>query len=261
MKYGEQSWPTIASLTHKVVVVPLGAVEQHGHHLPLLTDSLIGSEVARRTEAALDEEAIFLPILWLGASDHHQSFPGAVSLSVRTYIHVLTDVLESLIGSGFRRILLLNAHAGNIVPAQIALSELQIKYRAAIPNLWLTFTSWFEIAQGQAAAVEGLTQPGVIHACEWETSMVMCSHPQLVTEDERPSTHILFKSDFYAPDFSKPSRIYVARTIEQVSASGAFGYPEYAASAKGEALYAAATREVVTFIREFADWPASLRED
>jgi len=57
-----------AELTGKVVVLPLGSLEQHGHHLPLLTDSMIGGEIARRAEAELGDEALFLPTLWVGAS-------------------------------------------------------------------------------------------------------------------------------------------------------------------------------------------------
>jgi len=69
--YGEKIWTQTEDQTGKVVVVPIGSLEQHGHHLPMLTDSMIGTEIARRAEAALGEAALFTPMLWVGASDHH----------------------------------------------------------------------------------------------------------------------------------------------------------------------------------------------
>lgn len=59
MQLGEQIWTDVDDLAHKVVVLPLGSLEQHGHHLPMLTDSMIGAEVARRAEAGLGDEALF----------------------------------------------------------------------------------------------------------------------------------------------------------------------------------------------------------
>src|SRR3954467_1624372 len=107
MQLGERGWTDVEALFDRVVVLPLGSLEQHGHHLPLFTDSLIGTEIARRAEAELGDEALFLPMLWVGASDHHRKFPGTVSISNDVYIRVLVDILESLISTGFRRIFLL----------------------------------------------------------------------------------------------------------------------------------------------------------
>jgi creatinine amidohydrolase len=257
MQLGELNWTQVKDQTHKVVVVPIGALEQHGHHLPLLTDSMIGAEIVRRAEAELGEEFLFLPMLWVGASDHHLSFPGTVSLSAEVYEKVLIDMVKSLVSAGFRRIFLLNSHAGNILPAQRALYEVQLKYRTDKPELWLVFSSWFEIAAKAISNLEGFTQTNVIHACEWETSMIQKAYPHLVKGDFPPAARIPdFPSVYYTPDHSKPSRISVARTMEQVSKTGAFGYPELASPEKGEFLFTTATQEVVTFLREFATWPA-----
>ena len=78
MQHGERRWVQTAEAADRVVVAPLGSLEQHGHHLPLLTDTLIITEIARRAEAEIGPEALFLPTLWLGASDHHRAFAGTV---------------------------------------------------------------------------------------------------------------------------------------------------------------------------------------
>lgn len=253
MKYGELAWPEVAQHLHKVVVAPIGSLEQHGHHLPLLTDSLIGQAIADRAEAALGDEALFLPMLWLGSSHHHMAFPGTVSLTAGVYTQVLIDLVESLIAHGFRRIFLLNAHAGNIVPAQSALYEVNLRHRKNIDGLWLAFISWFDLAKEQVAAIDGVTQRQVLHACEWETSVIMASHGDLVRES-RHSTKSAFKSRFLSPDFSGPNRVYVAQTIDQSSAPGSYGRPDLATREKGEAMIDVAAKEVIDFIREFATW-------
>lgn len=255
MQLGERNWTEVPDLAQKVVVAPIGSLEQHGHHLPMLTDSMIGAEIARRAEAELGDEAVFLPMLWVGASDHHRAFPGTVSLTAEVYVRVLIDMVESLIGAGFRRIFLLNSHAGNVTPGHTALYDVQLRHRKDKPDLFLAFTSWFQIAGAQAAALEGIKQPSILHACEWETSMILRTHPNLVQKEAIRGARFSYPSAFFCPDHSAPSRVSVVRTIEQDTKTGAFGYPELATTEKGEALYAAATREVVAFIREFATWP------
>ena len=258
MQLGEKTWKQAGELTGKVVVVPIGSMEQHGHHLPLLTDTLIGNEVVQRAEALLGDEALFLPMLWIGASDHHRAFPGTVSLSIDTYTRVIKDMLDSLIGAGYRRIFLLNSHAGNVTPAMAAITDKQIQYRFAHPDLWLTFVSWFELINVEE--LEGdFKQKAIVHACEWETSVIQAARPDLVGDD-RPAIRRNLDSAFYSPDFRRPSRIAVARTMEQMSPSGAFGFPNDATPEKGNALMDYAAAQVAAFARDFATWPDTLDE-
>jgi len=254
MQHGERRWPQTKDFTERVIVAPLGSLEQHGHHLPMLTDTLIISEIARRAEAELGDEALFLPPLWLGASDHHRAMAGTVSASNDHYVPILEDLMESLIAAGFRRIFLLNGHGGNITPGRQALYNVQLRHRDK-PELYLAFTSWWAIAAEQVAAIQGLEAHMVTHACEQETSMILRIRPDLVEMSEARGATIEFKSDFFSPDFSKPSRVDVPRAFDMLSKTGAFGHPEIATAEKGEALFAAATQEVVAFIREYINWP------
>lgn len=254
MQLGERSWVEVGDLAGRVAVLPLGSFEQHGHHLPLLTDTRICTEIARRAEASLGEDAVFLPTLWTGASDHHRTFPGTVSLRNETYVRVLTDVLESFIGGGFRRVFLLNAHGGNVTPGRQALYDVQLRHRGE-PDLWLAFGSWMTLAAEQIAALEEVEQEQVSHACEQETSMILRLRPELVKMEAARGANIPFDSAFYSPDFSGPSRVDVPRAFDQLSETGAFGHPELATPDKGEALFGAAAEEVVAFVREFARWP------
>jgi len=253
MNYGELTSNTIPDLIHKVVVLPIGSLEQHGHHLPMLTDSLIGEEIVRRAHAELGEAVLFLPMLWVGASDHHRGLPGAISASNDTYTHLLMDILDSLIGNGFRRIVLLNSHGGNGGPGGNAIYQMQLRHRDK-PDLWLTMVSWFTIAGPQIAQIASLQQKHVTHACELETSMILRLRPELVKMGAAHGANIAFDSAFWSADSSGASRVTIARTFEQTSHTGALGHPEMATPEKGEELFAVATREVVAFIREFITW-------
>jgi creatinine amidohydrolase len=253
MQLGERNWTEIEDLCNCVVVMPLGSLEQHGHHLPMLTDSMIGAEVARRAEAELGDEALFLPMLWVGASHHHRAYPGTVSITNDVYVRVLIDMIESLIAAGFRKIFLLNAHGGNITPGRMAIYDVQLRHKDK-HDLWLAFSSWWTIAAEQVAALENVTQESVTHACELETSMILQLRPELVCLEAACGANIPFDSAFYSPDFSGPSRVDIPRTFDQLSVTGAFGHPEIATAEKGEALFAAAAREVTAFVREFAGW-------
>lgn len=261
MQLGELSWKEAAEQTDKVVVVPLGAHEQHGHHLPLLTDAMIGGEIVARADAELGEAALFAPMLWLGCSPHHLEFPGTLSVSSLTYITVIEEIADSLIGGGFRRILFFNSHAGNITPVSAAIARVQLRHASDKPDLWLLSSSWFSLAGGAIRKIEGLEQTKISHACEWETSQIMATHPHLVG-DERPAARYNLEvegapSKFYDADYSGGGRVEVARRIDQASASGAFGWPEKAAPEKGEKLFEVAARELVALVREFAQWPAT----
>src|SRR5262245_56278629 len=124
-------WPQVAALDKATpVVIPIAALEQHGHHMPVFTDSLLLGEVLRRVKLQMAERVLYAPLMWLGNSHHHMDFPGTMSASPRVYLDLLIDLVENMIFHGFQRLVLLNGHGGNIVPAQQALFEVRQKFRA-----------------------------------------------------------------------------------------------------------------------------------
>jgi creatinine amidohydrolase len=253
MQWGEKTWKDIESLNDKVVVVPTGSLEQHGHHLPLLTDTMICTEIARRVEAEV-EDVYFLPPLWLGASNHHRAFPGTVSVSNGVYTALMIDVLESLIRANFKRILILNAHGGNELPGNAAIYEIQQRHFDN-NELWIIMASWMNVVSEQIASMSELTQKRVIHACELETSMILSLRADLVHTDKTTGARYEFPSKFYSADSSSPSRVDTLRPFNHHSKTGAFGYPEKGTVEKGQALFDLAARELSALVREFKIWP------
>ncbi len=104
-------------------MVAFGAVEQHGHHLPLGTDSISATSWSRRLADRLD--AFHAPTVRVGCSRHHLAFPGTMSIEEETFQRVVVDIVRGWAGHGFRRIVLLPTHGGNFAPLAGALEQLE----------------------------------------------------------------------------------------------------------------------------------------
>src|SRR5688500_13931062 len=101
MDLTDLSWPAVASLSKDTpVVFPIAALEQHGHHLPLFTDSLLLGEIVRRAKEPLHERVLFAPLMWLGNSDHHLDFAGTLSAPPRTYLDLLRGLVDNFVRHG-----------------------------------------------------------------------------------------------------------------------------------------------------------------
>jgi creatinine amidohydrolase len=174
------TWPDVEALIeagHDTVVMALGATEQHGLHMPLATDALIGDHLARRLADRLD--AFLAPTLRVGCSEHHVGFPGTISLAEPTYHAIVADLVRSLLRGGFGRIVLMPTHGGNFVPLGAAIELLEEPERERVIAL-TDLSVLFEIAQlGEAEHGVPLADGG-LHAGEWETSMMLSIHPELV---------------------------------------------------------------------------------
>ncbi len=241
------TWPQVDALARDVpVVIPIAALEQHGRHMPLFTDSLLLGEVVRRVKEAAADRVLFAPLVWLGNSHHHLDFPGTQSASPRVYLDLLGDLADNWVGHGFRRIVLLNGHGGNIGPAQQALFELRQKYRARTDLLLLSATYW-ALGTHPPDVIPGLRQAQMGHACEWETSMMLRLAPHLVT-DPTSLPEVPFGRAF-APG-------HRAWITKDRTAPGHIGDPAAASAAKGEALFRAFAADAVRFLERVAAWNA-----
>ncbi len=93
-----------------IIMLPLGAIEQHGPHLAVSTDTDIVSQIALEVEKKLTKDVLLCPTLPFGSSHHHLSFGGTISVSMATYTQLVIELVESFLQAGFRRIVLLNGH-------------------------------------------------------------------------------------------------------------------------------------------------------
>ncbi len=131
MQLQAMTWSDVNDLSKDTpVVFPVAALEQHGRHMPLFTDSLLLGEVVRRAAERHGDRVVFAPLQWLGNSDHHLDFTGTLSAPPRVYLDLLGGLLENFLTHGFRRLLLLNGHGGNIVPIQQVVFEVRQRHRS-----------------------------------------------------------------------------------------------------------------------------------
>lgn len=238
-------WPQVAALPRSMpVVFPIAALEQHGHHMPVFTDSLLLREVMERVQQALHGRCLFAPLQWLGNSHHHLDFPGTLSASPRVYLDLLTDLAESFLRHGFTRIVFVNGHGGNSVPSQQALFELRQKLRERRDVLLLSATYW-ALGGKPWEADPSIRQREMGHACEWETSMMLRIRPELVG-DLASTTDVPFGTGF-AP-------AHRAWVMPDRSEPGHIGDPRSATAEKGEALFRVFAADVVRLLERVVAW-------
>jgi creatinine amidohydrolase len=239
MRFHDLTWPLLREVPRDatVVVAPVAACEQHSRHLPTFTDTLLVTAVAEGVEQRLSREVLLLPTLWFGASSHHLRFGATLSAGVDTHIDMLCDLLTPLLDDGYRRLLVLNGHGGNIDTMHIALRRLQDRYK----DRQLTAASYWEVAEKELAALAEGPRKTMGHACEFETSMVLALRPDLVRRDE-------VRDD---PPPSEPALrgLYVAEDMRQRTRQGAVGYPEKATAEKGRACLDAAVGRTVEVVQ------------
>jgi len=183
-RYEKLTWPEINQAIElgQVCVLPCGAIEQHGPHLPLFVDAEIGTrlgaEVARRLG-----KAVVAPTVRVGCSEHHMSFAGTLTLKESTFKAVCTDYCTSLARHGFKRIILLPSHGGNFKPLEEVLAEINVAVGSgcsvqAFTDLMEIVTVWKQTSD----SICGLGDRVGGHADIAESSIMLALHPGLVDE-------------------------------------------------------------------------------
>lgn len=243
-KLARLSWTDIRDLPKQgVVVLPVGATEQHGPHLPVITDTL---QVTRVLAAALERlpetvAAWTLPALPYGKSSEHASFPGTVSLSADTLRATLFDVAEGVRQAGFRRLAFLNGHGGNASVLDAAARDVHAATGLTCfciqPSFWLQAP--FEVSDLE-------TRFGV-HAGELETSLMLALEPALV-KLERAVT--------YFPALPEGELLFGAASVAWLtrdwSVSGVFGDATLGSAEKGAALLDHAAERLAGLLTELS---------
>jgi creatinine amidohydrolase len=245
MQLAELTWPDIQALNKDTpVVIPIAACEQHGHHLPVFTDSLLLGEVVRRSDERLKDRVLFAPLTWLGNSDHHLDFPGTLSAPPRAYLDLLNGLLDNFIQHGFRRLVFINGHGGNDVPGKQAIFEVRQRHRQR-SDLLLLFATYWNLADTSRLASLGLRQREMGHACEWETSMILRLAPQLVRDWKK------LESVEPGSGFAPATRGWITK---ERTTPGHLGHPREASAEKGEALFAAFGDGLVALLERVIKW-------
>lgn len=226
------SWPQVEALPDKAntpLVQPVGAIEQHGPHLPLIVDAAIATAVVGRALHRLDKAvpAYALPTVYYGKSNEHEGFPGTISLSAQTLRATLMEMAASLYDAGFRKLVLVNGHGGQ--PQVLELVARDLRHQFAD---FLIFPMFVWGAPHDVEAIVGTAEyEQGIHAGDVETSVMLSLMPELVdmarAVKELP---VLFSPDSL---LSLEGRLPVSWTMDDLSESGAVGDATVASAEKG----------------------------
>ncbi|MFZ1829746.1 MAG: creatininase family protein, partial [Candidatus Competibacteraceae bacterium] len=181
----ELTWPVVEQAVAQgvtTVILPLGATEQHGPHLPLGADTCRAIALAERL--AERWPALVAPVLPMGCSDEHGGFAGLLSVEAETLAAVIVDCARRMVSWGVQRLVVLSAHGGN--GRALALAEARLQQELPTLAVWIPDAMTVCGAAVLAIAAEAgipLTAVG-LHAGEWETSELLCLHPEQVRMDQ-----------------------------------------------------------------------------
>jgi creatinine amidohydrolase len=229
------SWTDIQALPNKeniVIIQPVGAIEQHGPHLPLIVDAAIGLGVLGKALAKLDTNipAFALPMLYYGKSNEHIHFPGTITLSTETLSSILMEVGDSIYRAGFRKLVLMNSHGGQPQVMQMVARDLHVLYADLL--VFPLFT-WRVPHITKELLTPKEAQQGM-HAGDAETSIMLSLLPQQVNMEKAVAE--------YPPEHPEASliswegKLPVSWTTKDISKSGIIGDATTATKEKGDRI-------------------------
>jgi len=231
-----------------VAVVPVGSVEQHGHHMPVATDTILADAIAHAGAERADEAVPLLvtPPVWTGSSPHHMPFGGTISVGVHGLLDLLERVADAVLDNGFDALLFCNGHGGNVSTVGDAVSTVG----DAHPEAQALGLTYFQLATEFIEELRDSDTGGMAHAGEFETSLMLHLRPELVDEDAMEAPYMDEPYEQAGSDLVEGGPLAVYRTFEEYSASGAIGDPELASAEKGERLYERLGEELGAILEE-----------
>jgi creatinine amidohydrolase len=218
-----------------IVLLPVASTEQHGPHLATGVDTFLGGEVCRRAAELVTKQrpVVVAPTVWMGLAEHHVAYGGTFSITLSTYHALLRDLCDAALRAGFRKILIVNSHGGNMAALTALTTDLTQELKAPIAT-----TSVYALPHKHGSFAPVLEdQKGVRHACEAETSMIMAAFPDCVRKDKLPEA-------FGPNDVDSPTSqpLLVWRSFKEMTPSGVMGDARRASAEKGERLLAIAAK-------------------
>jgi creatinine amidohydrolase len=229
------TWQEIETMKKKentVIIQPIGAVEQHGYHLPLIVDSAISQGVLGKALSLLNPDipAYALPTLYSGKSNEHEGFAGTISLSMTTLYSLIEETATSIYNAGFRKLVLMNSHGGQPQVMEIVARDLHQKF----PDLAVFPLFTWKVPNITNDLLTEEEKKLGIHAGDAETSLMLALLPNQVRMDlavkEYPRN--------LTPDslLSMEGNLPFAWLTREVSESGVMGDPTVATKEKGDLI-------------------------
>jgi creatinine amidohydrolase len=264
-RYEKLTWPEINDAVDlkKVCILPCGAVEQHGPHLPLDVDLVCPGGIAHGAGRALAEKILVLPPIAYGYTGHVMDFPGTINTHYSTFIEQVLDVVKSLAYHGFKKIILLNGHGSNMPNLDLAARRANVETDAECVVL-----AWWNLLTVDKTFLpswrESKFPGGCSHACELETSLYLYLDEENVRKDQTRSGTISFNdedNEYNWVDLFGAGPATVISWTSSYSDTGVLGDAEKATVDKGRRVYEEAVKRLVGFVNYFQPRPKDVRRD
>ena len=250
-RFWELRWNEIAALDRDrtLIIQPTGAIEQHGHHLPIDTDIKNSSEMALRVaERAMRDgigNVLVAPPIWWGTSPHHMAYPGTISLKMSTMSDLLVDIVASFWKHRFYRILFLNGHGGNM--GVLSATAIRISEEVGISP---AVVSYWQLVKDTLREVNESPIGGLGHACEMETSIQLHLRAERVDMSQAGPDMPRQLVTYSCTDFREPGPVMIPWDFARDSRTGAMGDPTTSTAEKGRRIVDAAVEHVLVLARD-----------
>lgn len=264
-RYDRLSWPemkaAIARDPQPVVAIPIGAVEDHGPHLPISTDNDILEGILAECGRRAGGDLLVLPTIPFGLDEHHMDFPGVIAIEIETALAYLAQTAISVARHGFTHLLIVNGHGSNHSICDLAARK------CVLATGVICAATTVNAAVDPALVADVITEerrggPGSIaHACEYETAMMLHLHPDLVdmTKAERDIGQLKLK--YFNWDHPEPSAYAWQDWWSRFSRAGVCGDAAAATPEFGRRMFEATVERFVELAREFRTIPIRPRVD
>jgi creatinine amidohydrolase len=241
-----------------VAVLPVGAVEQHGPHLPLMVDAAVNRGILDRAlaRAPAGLPVTALPLMWVGRSEEHVDFPGTLSFTAETLRRQWYELGTCVARAGVRKLLILNSHGGQIQVTQIVARQLRIDH-----GMFVAAVSWPQLGLPEGLIDADERRHG-IHAGEVETSLMLALHPEHVRMDAAADFTPLTKHaerDF--PILMGLGAAGFGWQAQDLHPAGAAGDAAAADAATGEAVLDHVAGRLVALVEEMVRYPLANLQD
>ena len=242
--------PQIAAVDRAVpLVMNISAIEQHGAHLPVGTDAMIGGALLAMAEARMPDKLMMMPQLQVCCSAHHMDFAGTLTIRHETMLAYVCDVLESALAQGFRTMVLFNSHGGNEAIGRVIVEKIGQSH----PEAQVAMLTWWTAAHDALLAIRDSGFGGVGHAGEFETSLIEHFLPDLIdraqiADPDMPQTYCWAQADM----LTAPAGVLYRSMKTQSGGSGVVGRPSFASPDKGARIADAVVTRLCGMIEDLA---------
>lgn len=253
--FAHKTWVELEDYIKKnsLIILPVGTIEEHGKHLPVETDTTIAEKVAQAIGEEMKDEVpmLVMPAVWSGYSPKEMKrWPGTMRLRTSIFTNMMYDICASIVEMGFKKIIMLDCHGQHAPMLNIVTKDIADNY-----GVYIAVTSPLVFSAKEFNEVRKSKHGGVLHACEWETSLMLYFTDRVIMDEATDEDIMRYHSEYVAGDSASGAQKVVWSTWGlQKSKTGVYGDPTVATRDMGEFILKAMLKNYRKFILEYINF-------